>query len=201
MQQENWEFETHRCSPWLCNGAWVGARSSPTGSRLPSRRHPRPALAHGVAHRLSGGRRADSLPARLPPHRRPQPDPRQRPRAGRHAADRPQEPRHLRPLQHHPRAGTARRRGPARRVFGAAGAGAPRARAPGRSRRPSALCDAPPRKGAGTLGRTPITGGRLRGREITFSVGAAVFNGSVQGNTMSGSVTGGIGGVFSGTGP
>ena len=43
--------------------------------------------------------------------------------------------------------------------------------------------------------------GRLRGREITFSVGAAVFNGSVQGNTMSGSVTGGIGGVFSGTGP
>ena len=29
--------------------------------------------AHGVAHRLAGGRRADPLPPRLPPHRRPQP--------------------------------------------------------------------------------------------------------------------------------
>ena len=46
---------------------------------------PVPPLAHGVAHRLSGGRGADPLPPRLPPHRRPQPDPRQRPRAGRHA--------------------------------------------------------------------------------------------------------------------
>ena len=27
-------------------------------------------------HRLSGGRRADLLPSRLPPHHRPQPDPR-----------------------------------------------------------------------------------------------------------------------------
>ena len=33
--------------------------------RLPPRRHPHPALAHGVAHRLSGGRRADQLPPRL----------------------------------------------------------------------------------------------------------------------------------------
>ena len=52
---------------------------------LPPRRHPHPPLAHGVAHRLPGGRGADPLPPRLPPHRRPQPDPRQRPRAGRHA--------------------------------------------------------------------------------------------------------------------
>ena len=62
---------------------------------------PDPALAHGVAHRLPGGRGADPLPPRLSPHRRPQPDPRQRSRAGRHAPDRPQEPRHLRPLQHY----------------------------------------------------------------------------------------------------
>ena len=63
--------------------------------------------------------RADPLPPRLPPHRRPHPAPHQRPRAGRHAPDRPQEPHHLRPLQHHPRAGTARRREPARRLPGA----------------------------------------------------------------------------------
>ena len=55
-------------------------------------------LAHGVAHRLSGGRGADPLPPRLSPHCRAQPDPRERPRARRHAPDRAQEPRHLRPL-------------------------------------------------------------------------------------------------------
>ena len=130
--------------------------------------------AHGVAHRLSGGRRADSLPARLPPHRRPQPDPRQRPRAGRHAADRPQEPRHLRPLQHHPRAGTARTPGTSsssiwrsrrRRPAGARTRQEPPPRAP---RRPSALCDAPPRKGAGDArpnshhGRQAARAGRSR---------------------------------------
>ena len=60
-----------------------------------------PPLAHGVAHRLPGGRGADPLPPRLPAHRRPQPDPRECPRAGRHAPDRAQEPRHLRPLQHY----------------------------------------------------------------------------------------------------
>ena len=92
-------------------------------ARLPPRRHRRPALAHSVAHRLPGRWGADPLPSRLPPHRRAQPHPRERPRAGRHAPDRAQEPRHLRPLQHHPRAGTARRRGPARRLSGAAGAG------------------------------------------------------------------------------
>ena len=121
-----------------------------TMDRVPPRRHPRPPLAHGVAHRLSVGRGADPLPPRLSPHRRAQPDPRERPRAGRHAPDRAQEPRHLRPLQHYPRAGTARRQRPTRRVSGAAGAGGanPAAAPHGRTRRPSASYDAAPRKGA-----------------------------------------------------
>ena len=94
---------------------------------------------HGVAHRLPGGRRTDPLPPRLSPHRRPQPDPRECPRAGRHAPDRAQEPRHLRPLQHHPRAGTARRRGPTGRLSGATGAGgaSPPAAPPGRPCHPA----------------------------------------------------------------
>ena len=45
-------------------------------------RHPRPALAHGVAHRLPGRWGADPLPPRLPAHRRAQPDPRECPRTG-----------------------------------------------------------------------------------------------------------------------
>ena len=40
-------------------------------ARLPPRRHPRPALAHRVAHRVPGRWGADPLPPRLPPHRRP----------------------------------------------------------------------------------------------------------------------------------
>ena len=52
---------------------------------------------------------------------------------------------------------------------------------------------------SGLLGHSPIRDGRLRGEEITFTVGIAVFNGRVQGNTMSGTLTGGVGGVFSGT--
>ena len=126
---------------------------------LPPRRHPRPALAHGVAHRLPGRWGADSLPPRLSAHRRPQPDPRECPRAGRHAPDRAQEPRHLRPLQHYSRAGTARRRGPTRRVSRATGAGgtSPPAAPPGRTppprapHHPSASYDAAPRKGARPL--------------------------------------------------
>ena len=115
--------------PQMC-GFRLPLTRQPAG--LPPRRHPRPPLAHGVAHRLSGGRRADPLPPRLPPHRRPQPDPRQCPRAGRHAPDRPQDPRHLRPLQHHQRTGTARGRGSAGRLSSAARTGdAPWARAPG----------------------------------------------------------------------
>jgi hypothetical protein len=52
---------------------------------------------------------------------------------------------------------------------------------------------------SGTLGSTPLTDGRMRGDAITFTIGTAVFNGRVQGDTMTGRVTGGIGGVFSGT--
>ena len=144
--------------------------SGRTIDRVPPRRHPRPPLAHGVAHGLPGGRGADLLPSRLPPYRRAQPDPRECPRARRHAPDRAQEPRHLRPLQHYPRAGTARRRGPTRRLSRAAGAGgaSPSAAPHGRRRRPaprpSASCAAAPRKGArpgsrprggGGGGRTP----------------------------------------------
>ena len=92
------DLTTHRRGP----GAAAGTPRPRQPARLPPRRHPRPALAHGVAHRLPGGRRTDPLPPRLSPHRRPQPDPRERPRAGRHAPDRAQEPRHFRPLQHHP---------------------------------------------------------------------------------------------------
>jgi precorrin-6B methylase 2 len=51
---------------------------------------------------------------------------------------------------------------------------------------------------SGTLGSTPLMDGRLRGDEITFTVGGAVFNGRVQGNAMRGSITGGDGGAFSG---
>ena len=121
--------------------------SGRTIDRGPPRRHPRPALAHGVAHRLPGGWGADSLPPRLSAHRRPQPDPRECPRAGRHAPDRAQEPRHLRPLQHYSRAGTARRRGPTRRVSRATGAGgtSPPAAPPGRTRRPAHRITPPPR--------------------------------------------------------
>ena len=126
-------------------GPTAGTARSGQSTGLPPRRHPHPPLAHGVAHRVSGGRRADPLPPRLPPHRRPQPDPRQRPRARRHAPDRPQDPRHLRPLQHHQRTGTARHWGPARRVFGAAGTDAQRARAPDRHRRPAHRAAPPPR--------------------------------------------------------
>ena len=52
---------------------------------------------------------------------------------------------------------------------------------------------------SGTLGSTPLTAGKVRGDAITFTIGTAVYNGRVQGNTMTGRVTGGIGGVFSGT--
>ena len=137
-------------------------------ARLPPRRHPRPPLAHGLAHRLSGGRGADPLPPRLPPHRRPQPDPRQRPRAGRHAPDRPQEPRHLRPLQHHQRTGTARGRGSAGRLSGAARTGdAPWARAPGQP----AHRAAPPPRATHHRVRAPPPVSHTRRRETRASDG------------------------------
>ena len=50
---------------------------------------------------------------------------------------------------------------------------------------------------SGTLGSTPVSGGKLLGEEITFTVGSAVYNGRVQGNTIRGTVTGG--GAFTAT--
>ena len=96
-----WDASSHLATHRRGPGAAAGTPRPRQPARLPPRRHPRPPLAHGVAHRLSGGRGADPLPSRLSAHRRPQPDPRERPRARRHAPDRAQEPRHLRPLQHY----------------------------------------------------------------------------------------------------
>ncbi|NOT25932.1 MAG: class I SAM-dependent methyltransferase [Acidobacteria bacterium] len=44
---------------------------------------------------------------------------------------------------------------------------------------------------SGTLGTTAITAGRVRGEDVTFTVGSTVYNGKVQGNTISGTATGG----------
>jgi len=43
----------------------------------------------------------------------------------------------------------------------------------------------------GTLGSTAISGGRLKGDALTFTVGNAVYNGRVEGNTIRGTVSGG----------
>jgi hypothetical protein len=43
----------------------------------------------------------------------------------------------------------------------------------------------------GTLGGTAITDGRLRGDELTFKVGNSSYTGKVQGNSISGTVSGG----------
>ena len=50
---------------------------------------------------------------------------------------------------------------------------------------------------SGTLGSTPLTDGRLRGEEITFTIGDAVYSGRVRGDTISGTVAGG--GTFTAT--
>jgi hypothetical protein len=50
---------------------------------------------------------------------------------------------------------------------------------------------------SGTLGSTPISGGRLRGDALTFTVGNTVYNGRVEGNTIRGTVSGG--GAFTAT--
>ena len=44
---------------------------------------------------------------------------------------------------------------------------------------------------SGSLGSTSITDGKLRGEEITFKVGDAVYTGRVNGNTMSGTTSAG----------
>ena len=49
------------------------------------------------------------------------------------------------------------------------------------------------------LGATPITAGRLRGRDITFIVGNTEYTGRVDGETMSGNIKGGTGGTWTAT--
>ena len=44
---------------------------------------------------------------------------------------------------------------------------------------------------SGTLGSTPISAGRLKGEEVTFTVGNTVYTGKVNGSGMSGSSKGG----------
>ena len=48
----------------------------------------------------------------------------------------------------------------------------------------------------GTLGSTPISDGRVRGEDVTFKVGNAVYTGRAQNTTIRGAVTGGSGGSF-----
>jgi hypothetical protein len=43
---------------------------------------------------------------------------------------------------------------------------------------------------SGTLGSTPVTEGRVRGREVTFTAGGTRYTGHVDGNVMTGSPTG-----------
>jgi len=50
---------------------------------------------------------------------------------------------------------------------------------------------------SGTLGSTQITGGKLRGDALTFTVGSTVYNGRVEGNTIRGTASGG--GAFTAT--
>jgi SAM-dependent methyltransferase len=52
---------------------------------------------------------------------------------------------------------------------------------------------------SGTLGSTPISGGRLRGDELTFSVGASRFTGRVNGSVIRGTIAGGRGGAWTAT--
>ena len=52
---------------------------------------------------------------------------------------------------------------------------------------------------SGTLGPTAISAGRLRGEEITFTVGNAVYTGRVAGNRIKGNIKGGSGGTFTAT--
>jgi precorrin-6B methylase 2 len=52
---------------------------------------------------------------------------------------------------------------------------------------------------SGSLGSTPITNGKLRGSQITFTAGDAQYTGQVNGTTMQGTVKGGQGGKWSAT--
>ena len=52
---------------------------------------------------------------------------------------------------------------------------------------------------SGTLGSTPISNGRLRGNEITFTVGDVQYSGQVNGASMEGTVKGRTNGKWSAT--
>lgn len=52
---------------------------------------------------------------------------------------------------------------------------------------------------SGSLGSQDITQGRLHGDEITFKAGTATYTGQVNGNTMTGTITGGRGGTWTAT--
>ena len=52
---------------------------------------------------------------------------------------------------------------------------------------------------SGTLGSNQISAGRMRGNDITFTVGNAVYAGRVDGNSMKGTIKGGSGGTFTAT--
>ena len=52
---------------------------------------------------------------------------------------------------------------------------------------------------SGTFGSTPISDGRLRGDELTFSVGAARYTGRVNGSAIQGNIVGGRGGAWTAT--
>ena len=51
----------------------------------------------------------------------------------------------------------------------------------------------------GSLGSTPINDGKVRGREVTFTAGGVKYTGNVDGNTMTGSATGGNGSSWTAT--
>jgi hypothetical protein len=52
---------------------------------------------------------------------------------------------------------------------------------------------------SGTLGSSPISEGRLRGDELTFSAGGARYTGRVNGSVIEGKITGAKGGAFTAT--
>lgn len=52
---------------------------------------------------------------------------------------------------------------------------------------------------SGTLGPTAITDGRVRGTEVSFSVGDAKYMGKLDGNSVSGTVAGGRNGTWNAT--
>jgi hypothetical protein len=52
---------------------------------------------------------------------------------------------------------------------------------------------------SGTLGPTQITDGRMHGTQISFSVGDAKYMGTMDGKSMSGTVSGGRSGTWTAT--